>query len=54
MFIIYHMFLYNLLFLVFIRLYGRLNLQKKKNFANSLLAKTVSKNSKKKYRNTFC
>jgi hypothetical protein len=42
-FIIYHLFLYNLLFLVSFHLYRKLNLQKK-TFANNLLAKTVSKN----------
>jgi hypothetical protein len=46
MLIMCQLFLYNLLFLVFFHLYRKLNLQKK-TFANGLLAKTVSKNSKK-------
>jgi hypothetical protein len=40
--IIYHLFLYNLLFLVFYHLYRNLNLIF--FFANDLLVKTVSKN----------
>jgi hypothetical protein len=36
--IIYHLFLYNLLFLIFFHLYRKLNLQKK-TFANNLLEK---------------